>query len=183
MIEDKAKIKKYLGSNTDLIVGFIIIAVGVIMALCFSAAEVAFMTIASYFMDIIGIFFTLSFIKEKIKLNKWFKKIELTGQLPNLVQDFNDARSFFDNNLRMGDSYIFGKNSGKAYLYKDIERVWQHIHKTNGSEDGRALYIKTKDSKDSILCNLPTNGSGDFELNTVVRLIMLHNPEVKIGYR
>ncbi len=180
---NKQELKKFLSCPSNTVIGIVLCLIGVAMAIGFGIGAVAFMVVLSVIVAVIGLFMTISSIKDAKKLNQWLDEMEATGKLPYILQEFSTAPAFFKNALRLGSTYIFSKNRGEILRYENIERVYQHVSKTNGAEDARSLCMRTKDGKVYTLCYLPIKGKGDQELMLALQVMLMRNPSIQIGYR
>ncbi len=69
----------------------------------------------------------------------WWKPIQDQGKAQMVLDDFRDARDYMGGKLRLGQNRGFGKGADIPCTYGEINRVYQHIHKTTFIEDERML--------------------------------------------
>ena len=108
----------------------------------------------------------------------------LTGRITEeILRDFAASHPMFDGELRVGNQYLFGKNSGAAVAYGDICRVYENIQKTAFLETNRNLMYKDASGKASSLCKLPLKGKAAEDVLKVMIFIRTKNPVVRLGYQ
>ncbi len=77
------------------------------------------------------------------------KELRSDGNGEIVLRDFDGARSFFDDTLRIGSRFIYGKESGYIIPYTCIKKVFQR----SISDQSRELMIITTNRKE---CNIAT---------------------------
>ena len=97
-----------------------------------------------------------------------------------IEQDFARAYPFVKGKVRLGQSYIFTKGSGKLVAYSDIVQIYQHIHSISGIEDKRMLKYIDADGKHHALCPLRLKGKSDSEMKDILTVIRQKNRDVKV---
>ena len=172
------ELKKYLGPShisfyigTFLIVFWILASIGV--------KDFKIMWPLLFFAVLISYDDVLDFIR----LNKTIQKYTENGMIDRIVEEFLQAESYADGNLRLGHTHIFGKRSAAVLEYKDIKKVYQYIHRRNFVESRRALHVETMDGKVISLCRLALSGKSDEALKLILIVLLSHNPGIKLGYR
>ncbi len=118
-----------------------------------------------------------------INLKEQIQHSTENGTIGQIVEEFQNARSYTDTSVRLGPAHVFGEKSGIILEYKDIAKVYQYIHKTYFSEDRRQLRVETKDGRLIILCKLAIRGQADESVKAIVKEMLSHNPGIKIGYK
>jgi len=103
--------------------------------------------------------------------------------LDALYEDFASAKVLGDNNVHIGEKYIFGRRSGGYYEISDISKVYQYIHKTNFVEDKRILRAELGSGGTVALFGLHLKGQDDALLLDAISMIVAINPKVKVGYK
>lgn len=96
-----------------------------------------------------------------------------------IEQDFARAYPFVKGKLRLGQSYIFAKGSGRLVAYSDLVQVYQHIHTISGIEDKRMLKYIDANGKHHVLCKLRLKGKSDSEMKDIITVIRQKNRDVK----
>lgn len=114
------------------------------------------------------------------KANAFFRSLDAMNTNA-IEQDFARAYPFVKGKVRMGQSHIYAKGSGKLVAYGDMVQVYQHIHRTNGIEDKRMLKYVDANGKHQPLCQLRLRGKSDSEVKDILTLIRQKNPGIKIG--
>lgn len=121
-----------------------------------------------------GIFKSIKFSNQ---LHKWKK----TGQMSDILGDFECAKSMLDGRVMMGREYAFGKNCSAAIAYADIDRVYEYVHSTNSIKDQRMIRVKMINGKQCDLCYLRVFKREDEEEMAIIQTILEHNPSVEVG--
>ncbi len=135
------------------------------------------------FLGVIAVLNSISTITGLSHFNEIIRQATENGSIDQIVREFQSATPFADGALRLGSRHVFGKRSGNILEYGDITKVYQYIHKTNFAEDRRELRVETKDSKVISLCKLSLRGKSDETLMVILRVMLSHNPAIKIGYK
>ncbi len=92
-----------------------------------------------------------------------------------MIHDYENGVKFFKGKLRLGETYIFGKNAGEVYVYGDISHLFQHTQKRNGNEIDRQLRFKHKKGYTRDLCRIPKYGTAEAEVTRVELIVLLRN--------
>lgn len=109
----------------------------------------------------------------------FFRNLE--GKNINAIeQDFARAYPFVKGRVRLGQSYIYAKGSGKLVAYSDLVQVYQYIHKISGMEDKRMLKYVDAAGNHHMLCQLRLKGKSDAEMKDILTVIRQKNPDVKV---
>lgn len=114
---------------------------------------------------------------------KYMENLEASGEINRVLQEFGSGKQFFKDKLRIGPTYILGKGAGKALKHNQVQKVYQHVHKTNFVEDGREMRVETNEGKLVILCKIPLRGKGDQELIQAISIMKTMNPGIHVGYK
>ena len=139
--------------------------------------------LTSLFMLGMGIAFVGAGISSSKKFQAYIQEIESSGELYLLLADFSHSYSMVDDNVRIGEKYIFGKKAGRPASYNDISKVYQSVHKTNFVEDRRHLEAVLTNGKICTLCNLKTGGESDEDVSKIMGYIRYKNTSVHLGYK
>lgn len=115
-------------------------------------------------------------------LRRRIGEIEVNGQLPLTVKEFTEGKPMLDDALRLGKSMMFGRGMGTIVEYRELNRVYQYIHRTNGVLDRRALKVRFTDDSERYLCTLPRRRPDNAELLAVLAIIQASNPSVHFGF-
>lgn len=106
-----------------------------------------------------------------------------------LLSNFRDGKRYFNDNLRAGKTWIFGKKLKTIYRINDIFRVYVYVHKTNFIENQRMLKFDGYGGKGQDLCTLQLKDifSGispdEAEMIELLKFLNFANPNIKFGYR
>ncbi len=122
--------------------------------------------------------------KNKRAYTTWLGAIQNQEKEQALLRDFQSAQDYFGGELRLGQNWVYGKGSNRAYAYGEITKVYQCIHKKRilGEVD-RNIEIVGLDGIAVNLCRIPQGGQGDAELNVVLNNMLAKNPQMHIGYK
>lgn len=121
-----------------------------------------------------GIFKSIKFSNQ---LHKWKK----TGQMSDILSDFECAKPMLDGRVMMGREYAFGKKCSAAIAYADIDRVYEYVHSTNSIKDQRMIRVKMINGKQCDLCYLRVFKREDEEEMAIIQTILERNPSVEVG--
>ena len=116
-------------------------------------------------------------IKFSIQLRNWKK----TGEISDILRDFEGARPMHDGRVMMGREYAYGKNCCMAIAYADIDRVYEYVHSTNSIRDQRMIRVKMINGKQYELCYLRVFKRENEKEMAIIQTILEHNPSVKVG--
>ena len=131
---------------------------------------------------ILGALVTYTCVKSQMDFSKQIKQMEDDGSLNRALSEFATGMFWFEGNLKLGDTYIFGKKSGICLSYDQITKIYQYVHKTNGVENYRSIKVVTPDANVHELCKIRLRGKADTEVQHVVGVIVSKNPTVHVGY-
>ncbi len=177
-MEGKKKLRKYLRPSVGgLVAGGFFLALG-IAGLFIAESPLGMLALMALFALICG----LSTVLKLARLNRKLNDMEAEGRLEQLIGEFEGAKPFLKDAVRLGQTHIFGKRSGNLVPYTDIRRIYQYIHKTNFAEDSRELRATCADGKDYTLCRLPLRGKQSEEVGKIVTIITAIQPGIHIGY-
>ena len=118
------------------------------------------------------------------RLSDWITAAEQNGELYYVLMDFTLAKPMVDGKIRLGQHYIYGRNSGVVLRYTDISQLYLQINRYMFIEIARTLMYRPNGSKKAFpLAKLKTGKRSQEEVNLVVNFVHQKNPSVKIGYR
>lgn len=108
---------------------------------------------------------------------------EQTGDIYDILADFESAKPMYGGRIMMGTKYAFGKNCGAAIAYANIERIYESVRYVNVFfRDQRHMQVKMINEKMHNLCYLKMFRKKTEEL-AIVQTILEHNPTIKVGFR
>lgn len=116
-------------------------------------------------------------------LKSQLESMQSTGELDRVLQDFAAGQSVFDDNLRVGNYYLFGKKHGGVVRYGEIKQIYQHIQRTYFIETARSLQFVDVNGKTRVLCKLPLWDKAKTQVLQVMAFVQSKNPTVKLGYK
>ena len=85
-----------------------------------------------------------------------------------------------NNNVRVGESYIFGKKSGKLIKYSDIDCAHHFVRKNNYYKVNRFIEIFTFDGSRIKLCKVSGTDDNVSCCDEIINTITQKNPNVKM---
>ncbi|MBR6570181.1 MAG: hypothetical protein IKK75_06965 [Clostridia bacterium] len=181
---DNKELKSYISSfPVSLVLGLLFAGFG-IMGLFVDVAKPVGLMLAMFGIAAICL---IVFFVGKSNLNKLIEQYESQYGADVLMKDFSSAHSLLADKIRLGDGWLYGSKTGTVIRYEQIRKIYIYIHKTNGVEDRRALKIVTSDGKTRELCLLPTTGfvnkQNHPDVETVIKVLLIKNPNVHIGYK
>ena len=174
------RMKKHL--NPQITMGAVIFVIGVIMLVVFLALEPVFgITPLDGLDNFIWLTFILSFLTsvtgvvEKIRLSKQIKTLEQSGQLKNVLYDFEFAQPMYNGGVMLGKNYIFGKKCTAIVHYSEIERMYIYMHTSKSMTDQRILKAQLKNGRHVKLCYLQLHKHNTEDEQAVIEAILRHN--------
>lgn len=181
------RLKKYL--QPGLFTGKIVFIMGVIFLIAYILTLNGIRVLPGtegYDMIVILIFFialiaSVPGLIQILRLRKQLRELEQTGELPQVLNDFESAESMYNGKVMMGDSYAFGKGCSAVIRYEEVERVFLYEHYTNSIKDERMLKVKMKNGKTFGLCRLKVYIRKEEEETEVMEMVLSHNPDAQIG--
>lgn len=109
---------------------------------------------------------------------------EKSGELNYILTDFTFAKPMVDGKIRLGQYYIYGRNTGTMLRYSDISQLYLQVNRYMFIEIARTLMYRPTGSKKTFpLAKLKTGKRSQEEVNLVANFVFQKNPSVKIGYR
>lgn len=120
---------------------------------------------------------------KKAVANRWFSKLEESGEYAALLADFQSAVPVLKEKVRLGYRYIYVKGKRVFVSYSDICKLYQYVHKTNHAEDRRQLHYLNPKGKKKVLCNLELSGKSDQDVLKIMTFVRAKNPSVHLGYK
>lgn len=106
--------------------------------------------------------------------------LEKEGTLEDALEDFFTADSYINDYVRLGDTYIFGRQLGTIVRHDEIRKTWQYARSRNFNESSRFLRAELKGGSVCNLTKLPTMGKGNEELERILKKIGAINPKAKL---
>ena len=106
--------------------------------------------------------------------------LEKEGLLEDALEDFFVADSHINDYVRLGDTYIFGRELGSIVRYDEIRKTWQRARSRNFTESSRFLRAELKNGRVCDLTKLPTMGKGDEQLEKILNKIGSVNPKARL---
>ena len=174
------RMKKHL--NPQITMGAIIFVIGVIMLVVFLALEPVFgITPLDGLDNFIWLTFILSFLTsitgvvEKFRLHKQIKALEESGELKNVLYDFEFAEPMYNGAVMLGKRYIYGKKCIAIVNYCDIERMYIYSHTSKSMTDQRILKAQLKNGRHVKLCYLQLHNPNTEDEQAVIQAILRHN--------
>ena len=162
-------------------------AAGVITALTVVIAIICWNTGSPVLVFLIGFGIALIIVYSWFSLCKEYKRFlslhTEKGDLDQIVQDFSNAKSWFNDKIRTGENHLYSRFCLEHMIpYQSILNLHEYVHKINGGEDRRNLVAVLNDGKSTDICSLPTRGKANAELSELFLFMHLKNPNVTFGY-
>jgi len=112
-----------------------------------------------FVVGVLGILSPLTIGKSNKKIKKQLHKIEKSGDFDTAYNDFLNGKQFFNDNLRIGDSYIFSKEYHHISIMKEIKGVKLDKIMVNGTYSSTVLYIPLEKNKKARLANVSSQNN------------------------
>lgn len=163
---------------------FVLLALVILIMLLIGEMDFELSLLASCAVPLaMGVIMIWVSVSSRKDYRKHLERLEQTGEIDRVLQDFATAQPLVGGAVRLGQYYIFGKRQGGAVRYEDIRQVYQHIHKRNFVENSRSLRYVNSQGKTKDLCSLALRGKSDQDVMRIMAVIKAKNPSVHLGYR
>ena len=170
--------RKYISEGyTSLYLGPILVLLGGVMFL----AESVIGYLGGLFLIAMGVYMVYCWFRDKKQMDRQMEAWRSTGVLQGLLAEFQQSAPVFKDTLRLGQTHLFPKGTGKVLTYGQLTQVYQYVHKRNFVEDRRELRAVVA-GKEITLANLPLKGKGDEDLKKVLGFFLMKNPGIHVGY-
>ncbi|MBQ3146389.1 MAG: hypothetical protein IJB91_01520 [Oscillospiraceae bacterium] len=130
------------------------------------------------------LFWIIAFIASLIP---WFISLRFFRNLENDIRayqieaDFRKAIPKFNDNIRLGNQWLFISNRSKLITFSNITRIYPYVKKSDGFVSERGLkYVDTKGHHHK-LCKMGPRNDPAQEIIEIISIIQSKNPSVKIG--
>ncbi len=132
---------------------------------------------------ILGIYEILPDAAKIIRFLGDINYLKTRKEMNSILEDFAEAESFMNGNVRVGKSYIFGKKSGAVIKYADIDRAHHFIRKNNSYRVKRFIEIFTFDDTKIKLCKVSSNDKNIEACEKIMHIIKERNPKADVMYK
>lgn len=178
------KLKRYLASqNWGLIVmGSIFLITGIGSLLLPEKDDLVRTLLTGLLVTGLGALLLWASISSLRALNAQLKAMEASGELARVLEDFAQGEVLVKGNVRLGQSYVFGKGTDRVIRYEEICRVYQYIKKRNFVETVRCLKYVDAQGNTRDLCPLLPRGKSDEDALRIMNVIHSKNPATQFGY-
>lgn len=177
--EQKKALRKYLWTPAPFGLAVLLLVIGLVFGLL-APAEAVFLALPFVVLAAVVV---IPGVMNRSRMSRQLKALEQSGALRSVLRDFAQSESFFKNELRVGDTYLFGKKYGLMVRYDQIEKIYQKVQKRNHVEIGRFLMVKVAGSGTRTLCKVARPWTAGEELEKFFGLIQQKNPNVHLGYQ
>lgn len=114
------------------------------------------------------------------------RKISESGEISGMAGEFIEGTRFWDNEIVLGEHYVFVKNRGAVFKYSEIARIYQEWSDLNTWHHSPwwHLNIVTVDGRNLCLVSIPYPRAEEHFNDKVLPVILeirSRNPEVVIG--
>lgn len=177
-MEPEKAFRKYISEGyTSLYLGPILVLLGGVMFV----GETILTYLVGLFLIAMGVYMVYCWFRDKKQLDRQMEAWRNTGAIQGLLAEFQQSAPVFKDTLRLGQTHLFPKGTGKVLTYGELAKVYQYVHKRNFVEDRRELRAVVA-GKEITLANLPLKGKGDEDLKKVLGFFLMKNPGIHVGY-
>ena len=177
MAPEKA-FRKYISEGyTSLYLGPILVLLGGVMFV----GETILTYLVGLLLIAMGVYMVYCWFRDKKQMDRQMETWRNTGALQGLLAEFQQSGPVFQDTLRLGQTHLFPKGTGKVLTYGELTQVYQYVHKRNFVEDRRELRA-VAGGKEITLAKLPLKGKGDEDLKKVLGFFLMKNPGIHVGY-
>ena len=192
---DNKELKSYIHASPEpLIFGFIVLAMSLPICITLIVNPVdptnsneirLLILVILLILGMSSVGFLIHFISI-LRRDKILSQYETQYGVDALNKDFNSARSELADQIRLGDNWLYGRNTGMVIRYEQISRIYTRIERTDtGIEQERSLRIETLDGQKRKLCTVPTKGilkkQNHPDLEAIIKELLIKNPSIRIG--
>lgn len=110
------------------------------------------------------------------------ERLRLHGELESAVADFSRAQSMAGGNVKLGQTYLFGRYSTNVFRYDALMWVYVEEHKTNGSTDNFSLKVGNAKGRIKVLTSWTPKEYNVHDVNELCNEIAKKNPSIMFGY-
>lgn len=179
---DKRKMANYMGTPRGYLIGTLIYA-------CFAAG---FVLMANALDETDRIDFRLILICSQwptalvlviyaiqgLRMQGLFSRLEKDGQLEGVLADFQSARCFVNDQIRMGERYIYVRGKKKLLSYDQVCGLRQVIETVMGKGQDRKLVYRTPSGKERRLCKLDMFGKSDGDVLRIRSIVNIKRGDI-----
>lgn len=180
----KYNLKRYLLFYTLKSMPIIyILVLGIVCILFFpiSYTENATAWIGGYVLAPILCFFVAKFVWKDVKvLNTQWAELKAQGLVDSVMEDYCKSEKSIGSNLRVGETYLFGKGSMRVVSYASIRRIYKQEAERKG-KFAWDLWYEDENGQTYFICQLDPMGQSHLELDRIYRKVLKKNPNAETG--
>ncbi len=158
-----------------IIVGAVFLLIGILCVITVFSWPVLFIVAFGGIILAVG-------ISEQKKYKDYIQQLTDSGEINQVIADFNGGRQMIKGALILGNTYLIGKGQGQVVRYTDICQIYQHVTRRNFVESSRKLVYVGPDGKPHDLVDLPLRDKAKDEVIQIMVIVQSKNPNVKLGY-
>lgn len=180
----KYNLKRYLLFYTLKsmpIIYILVLGIVLILFMPISFTENSTAWIGGYILAPILCIFVARFIWKDIKvLNKQWAELEQQGRMDSVLEDYRKSEKYIGGNIRVGETYLFGKGGMRVVSYDVIRRIYIQNAERKG-KFARDLWYDDINGEAYFICQLDPMGQSHLELDQIYRKVMKKNPNAETG--
>ena len=170
------ELKKFMKPGIGLIiVGAIFVVLGILCAIFAFSWPILIIVAFGGIITFVG-------ISEQKKFKDYIQQLTGSGEINQVLADFNGGRKMIKDSLILGHTYLIGKGQGNVVRYNEIRQIYQHVTRRNFIESSRKLVYVGPDGKPHDLVDLPLRDKAKDEVIQIMVIVQSKNPNVKLGY-
>ena len=154
-------------------------SVGVAALAGFFSGENVYLCLLILCIGLLLMWLAISPFRDYRKMMKFFTD---GGIYHEATADFLSAQSFMNDNMRMGNKYIFSRRLCTVIRYGDIRRLYQSGYEANGAERARELKAVDISGQNWHLCVLTPDTDNQPGLKEAVDFMLSKNSRIVIDF-
>lgn len=129
--------------------------------------------------------YTALLIHSRRKYRSYIRQLSDSGELSRMAEDFFHGTRYWENEIVLGEHYIFAKSRKTVCKYSDIAKIYQRWSNINTMRQSPWWYLRTVtiDGRDLALAKVPYRHSDENFVEFVLPVILeirSRNPQIVI---
>lgn len=125
---------------------------------------------------IFGALLYISLVKPRVEAARREKAWAQSGEGEKLIEEFNRAKVLLPDIVRLGETYIFARNTGSIVKYEEVKSARVVTIKTNGAVLETDLVATLRNGRSVVLCKVPRANGVPPVIQMTAAAIKAHNP-------
>lgn len=113
-----------------------------------------------------------------LRMQCFFSRLKRNGRLDAILEDFRSAKCFVNDQMRMGENYIYIKGKRKLLSYDEVCGLHQAVETIAGKAYEYKLLYKTPTGKERELCKLDFYGNSYEDLQRIQLIVDMKRNQI-----